>query len=342
MQGGALTHLYACMCICMCVQVYDDNDVGGDRLMGHSRILLSRDELRRMSTHNDAPLAAGHGHSLGEAAHGPKHYTQQLLPPWDELPGRGTAPPVLPRAKAKAGTGVGAGEVDRAGVEAATRARGRAMSGILEAQLQRNDHHLPAGGASLAPAAAAAQGGGTLAGLFSLPSASSRALGLPLPGVAELPPPRSTPPQRPEAEAGLTRQGTVHYTREDAVRGATRIGGDARRVAAETTARVREVRDHGGATLNPTRARAPTPSPKPMLVAVAQLRGGQRLRERGGAARRRQATRGARRHRAAVRPRVHGGERAGAHPGPARRGGKAARTEAVDGLRRPGVEIGRR
>ena len=242
----------------MCVQVYDDNDVGGDRLMGHSRILLSRDELRRMSTHNDAPLAAGHGRSRGEAAHGPKHYTQQLLPPWDELPGR-TAPPVAPQAGAKAGTGAGAGEGDRADVEAAMlRARGRALSGVLVAQLQRSasDHHSPGGAASLAPAAPAAPGGGTLAGLFSLPSSGSRALGLPLPEVAELPLPRSTAPQRP----GLTRQGTVHYTREDAVRGATRVGGDARRIAAETTARVREVCDYGGAS----RSAPPSTSPEPV------------------------------------------------------------------------------
>ena len=232
----AYIHMY------MCVQVYDDNDVGGDRLMGHSRILLSRDELRRMSTHNDAPLAAGHGRGRGEAAHGPKHYTQQLLPPWDELPGR-TAPPVAPYAGAKAGTGAGAGEGERAGVEEATlRAQGRALSGGLVAQLERSasDHHSPGGAASLAPAAPAAPSGSTLARLFSLPSSGSRALGLSLPEVAELPLPRSTAPQRP----GLTRQGTVHYTREDAVRGATRVGGDARRIAAETTARVREVCDH--------------------------------------------------------------------------------------------------
>ena len=156
------------------------------------------------------------------------------------------------------------------------------------------------------------------------------------------------------------------------MRGATRVGGDARRMAAETTARVREVRDRGGGQppspiLSLTRAPSPepcapsspelrasnpkpqapkpesrVPSPEPMHVAVARLRGRQCLCQRGGAARRRQAAARARRHRAAVRRRVHGGERARAHSGPARRGGEAARAEAVDGLRRQGVEIGPR
>ena len=202
-------------CVCVCVQVYDDNDVGGDRLMGHARILLSRDELRRMSTHTDAPLTAGDGRSEGEAAHGPRHYTQQLLPPWDELPGR-SAPAAAPRSGAKAAAAVGAG------ADAASRARGRALSGVLVAQLQKSGsfsghpsprHLSPGGGdASLAPAPApapapAAQGGGALAGLLSLPPAGSHAL--------TLPPPRSAAAGRP----GLTRQGTVRYTREDAVRG---------------------------------------------------------------------------------------------------------------------------
>ena len=199
-------------------QVYDDNDVGSDRLMGHARILLSRDELRRMSTHNDAPLTAGHGRGEAEAAYGPRHYTQQLLPAWDELPGR-TAPAAAPHPGATAAAGVGAG------ADAASRARGRALSGVLVAQLQQSGsfsghpppRHPSAGGASLAPAPAtapapapapapAAQGGGALAGLLSLPPAGSHAL--------TLPPPRSTAADRP----GLTRQGTVHYTREDAVR----------------------------------------------------------------------------------------------------------------------------
>ena len=208
-----------CMCMhamCMCVQVYDDNDVGGDRLMGHARILLSRDELRRMSTHTDAPLTSGDGPSEGEAAHGPRHYTQQLLPPWDELPGR-SAPAAAPRSGAKAAAAVGAG------ADAASRARGRALSGVLVAQLQKSGsfsgHPSPrnlspggGGGASLAPAptpapALAAQGGGALAGLLFLPPAGSHAL--------TLPPPRSAAAGRP----GLTRQGTVRYTRDDAVRG---------------------------------------------------------------------------------------------------------------------------
>ena len=199
------------MCVCVCVQVYDDNDVGGDRLMGHARILLSRDELRRMSTHTAAPLTSGDGRSEGEAAHGPRHYTQQLLPPWDELPGRG-APAAAPRSGAKAAAAVGAG------ADAASRARGRALSGVLVAQLQKSGsfsghpsprHLSPGGGdASLAPAPApAAQGGGALAGLLSLPPAGSHAL--------TLPPPRSAAAGRP----GLARQGTVRYTREDAVRG---------------------------------------------------------------------------------------------------------------------------
>ena len=195
------------------------------------------------TTHSDAPPAAGaphgtrpHGHRQGDgsrpaAPHGPKHYTQQLLPPWDELPGR-SAPPAAPPAGAKTGAeagagdgaGAGAGEGDGAGGETATRARGRVLSGI---------HHSFNGGASPAPAtpaaaaaAAAAHGDGTLAGLFSLPSSGScalgpkaagaagaglfslpstgsRTLGVPLPGVAELPLPPSTAPQRP----GLTRQG---------------------------------------------------------------------------------------------------------------------------------------
>ena len=196
------------------------------------------------TTHSDAPPAAGaphgtgpHGRRQGDgsrpaAPHGPKHYTQQLLPPWDELPGR-SAPPAAPPAGAKTGAeagagagagdgaGAGAGEGDGAGGETATRARGRVLSGI---------HHSFNGGTSPAPAAAAAavaaQGDGTLtglfslpstgacalgpkaagaagAGLFSLPSTGSRTLGVPLPGVAELPLPPSTAPQRP----GLTRQG---------------------------------------------------------------------------------------------------------------------------------------
>merc|ERR1740139_918113 len=94
--------------------------------MGHAQILLSRDELRQMSIHNDAPLAAGRGCSQGDVLHGPKHYTQQLMPPWDELPGR-TAPAVVPLAEAGAE------------LEAATRAPGRALSETESARLDRAD-----------------------------------------------------------------------------------------------------------------------------------------------------------------------------------------------------------
>ena len=197
-----------------------DADVVRDRLMGHARILLSREELRQMSTDNDVPLAAGRGRSQSDAPHGPRHYRQQLLPPWDKLPGRLTQPDV-PLAGAEVG----------AGAEATTRAGRRKLSGTESMRLSGVERLGAERGSE---------------------------------GSPSLPLPPSSGPERP----GMARRKTVYYTRQDAVHGAQRVGSDAARVAAETTARVRQVCSRGGASpsvpaSSESMPQAPSPGPKP-------------------------------------------------------------------------------